>query len=113
MMYEVRLENNGGIIFKRFFNNDLELEYEKEPDIIMSELADAIQKQLIADTIKKFGTFILKKDKKIGSYDLTLRSKNGIFVEKEIDYTSFPISIRHNVNVKHLLPEFITRLHSI
>lgn len=112
MLYELRLEINGGIIFQRFFKNSLELENEPETILIMKDISEKIYNKLINNTIIKFNK-LQTVPNKTGFFDLTLRIKDRIFVEEKIDCSLLPDSIRYSVNLKELIPDFIKQLKKI
>lgn len=113
MLYEIRLESNNGLIFTRFFYNLLELDKETEAKEILEELAQKIDNELVKKTIARFGKLIPKTNEKNECYNLTLRNKNGIFVIVEIDITNYPNMIKHNLDVREILPDFIKRFKKI
>lgn len=113
MLYEIRLESAKGIVFKRFFNNLLELEHEKEARDILVDLGEQIGNELLKKTIERFGTFIPKTNEKNEVFNLTLRNKNGIFVIVEIDITNYPNMIKHKLDVRGILPSFINQFKRI
>ena len=114
MLYEIRLESEtGGLIFKRYFENTLELDKENEAKVLLESLSNIIENELINKTNKRYGTFQREITKKNTSYNLTLRDENRIFVIIEIDTTKYPNNIKYNLDVRQSLPKIIKQFKSI